>query len=289
MRPRTSQSYADTVRLYIVPAIGSVPLAKLEPSHVSRMLAGLPNRLSPTTRRYAYVVLRIALGRALKQQLVHRNVATLIDPPVKRRMERRPLSAEEVRTFLASLVEDPRRALFTVALATGCRQGEVLALRWQDIDLDTGTITVRHTLERRTLTLADPKTEQARRTLVLPAFAVTALRDHRLSQLEQRLKAGRRWKELDMVFCTGHGTPFHSRNVTRWWQDALERAGLPRQRFHDARHASATLGLEGGETLYEVSRRLGHANISTTADVYGHVTPAMQRQAAERMERILAG
>ena len=290
-RARTHESYQDTATRYIVPAIGRHPLAKLEPSHVAVMLADLTarGRLSPTSVRYCYVVLRIALGRAYKQGLVARNVATLVDPPAKARQERHPLTAEQTRAFLASVSGDPREALYVTALSTGMRQGELLALRWQDVELDVGTVTVRHTLQQGTHTLAPTKTERSRRTLRLPASAVTALRRHKVAQAEQRLGAGRRWQDGDFVFATSHGTPLDARNVTRYFQAALESAGLPHQRFHDLRHGYATLMLEAGEELAVVSRSLGHANLSTTADVYSHVTPAMRERSAARMERILAG
>ena len=120
-------------------------------------------------------------------------------------------------------------------------------------------------------------------------LATANLRRHRIAQAEVRLAAGRRWTDLDFVFTTANGTPLGSHNVTRYFQAALKRAGLPHQRFHDLRHASATLGLESGESLYEVSQRLGHANIATTGDIYSHVTPAMQERSAARMDHILTG
>jgi len=119
------------------------------------------------------------------------------------------------------------------------------------------------------------------------ARSVFGLREHRVRQLEERLAAGSRWHDGDFVFPTSIGTPLDSRNVTHALQNALRRAGLPRQRFHDLRHAYATLMLEDGEELAVISRSLGHANISTTADVYAHLTPAMLERSAARMDAIL--
>jgi integrase len=155
--------------------------------------------------------------------------------------------------------------------------------------MEAGTLTVRHTLTRRTHELGEPKTERGRRTLRLPSTALVAIRAHRVAQAEARLAAGRRWQDRGLVFTTGHGTALDSRNVTRMLQAALAKAGLPRQRFHDLRHAYATLMLEAGEDLAVVSRSLGHAGLAITADVYGHWTPAMKERSAERMEGILAG
>ncbi len=301
VRPRTADSYRGIVTRYLKPAIGRVPLAKLQPEHILAMLRDLEQRekqpLSPTTVRYVYVVLRIALGRALRRGHVQRNVATLIDPPTRDRRERQPLTAEQARSFLASLAGDPDNgvpadrleALYRLAIASGLRQGELLGLRWQDVDRKGSTLSVRHTLQQGTNTLAEPKTERSRRTIALDEDTVESLRQHRLRQLEDRLAAGSQWQELDHVFATSVGTPIDHRNLVRSFHAALERAGQPRQHFHDLRHASATLGIEAGESLYEVSRRPGHANISTTADVYGHLTPSTTRRSADRMRGILAG
>jgi hypothetical protein len=148
---------------------------------------------------------RIALARAVKSGRVIRNVASLVEPPARRTAERRPLTAEEARAFLAVVVEDRLGALYGLAISTGMRQ--LLALRWQDVDLDGGRVTIRHTLRLGTRELAEPKTQRARRTLRLGADTVLALREHRRRQLEERLAAGRQWVDGDFVFSTGIGTP----------------------------------------------------------------------------------
>jgi integrase len=186
------------------------------------------------------------------------------------------------------VVDDRLAALYVLAIATGMRQGELLGLRWQDVDLDAGRLTIRHTLRLGTRELAEPKTERARRTLRLGADSLLALREHRRRQLGERLAAGRRWVDGDFVFTTSIGTPLDSRNVTKAFQRILAAAGLPHQRFHDLRHACATLLLEDGEELGVVSRILGHSHIATTADVYAHLTPAMLERSAARMDAILA-
>jgi integrase len=281
-RPRTHESYASIVRLYLIPELGRLPLAKLQPEHVQAMLARLRGRrgeLSASTTRYVYTVLRIALGRALKTGKVHRNVCSLLDPPARRRREIRPLSRAELRALLAGLRGDRLEALYVTALGTGLRQGELLALRWQDVDLARGELTVRHTLQRGTLELAEPKTERARRTIRLPSAVRDALSRHRELQAIVPLSG--------LVFTSRKGTPLHSRNVTQDLQRHLERLGLPRQRFHDLRHAFATVLIEDGEELGVVSRILGHSQYATTADVYAHLTPAMLDRAAARMDGLL--
>ena len=243
---RARHNYAVIVRAYLSPAIGQVPLAKLGPEHVRRMLADLTARgdLSPTTVRYCYSILRIALGRALKEGKVLRNVATLVDPPAAARHELEPLSAEQVGTFLAATAADRLGPLYTVAVGTGLRQGELLGLRWEDVDLDGATLAVVHTLSRGSRTLAEPKTDRARRTLRLGSEVLAALREQRRRQLEERLAAGPRWREQGYVFTTPRGAPLDGAFVLRTFQRALGAAGLPKQRFHDVRHATATLLLE---------------------------------------------
>lgn len=288
VRQRTAESYADVTRRYIKPAIGRIPLAKLEPEHVSNMLRELESRqppLSRTTIRYAYVVLRIALGRALKLGKVHRNVATLIDPPAKVRHEVQPMSAAEVRVLLESVRGDRLEVLYRLAMATGMRQGELLALRWQDVDLDHGWLEVRHTLVRGTRELAPPKTEQARRRIALDEDTLAMLRAHRIAQASSRVPE----HDRDFVFTTRDGQPLHARNVLRMYHEALARAGLPRRPFHQLRHGFATLLLESGEELANISKVLGHSTFTTTVDFYGHLTPEVSRRAADRMRKILSG
>jgi integrase len=288
-RPRTVESYRDTVDRYIRPAIGNLPLAKLQPEDIQRMLhrPGPRGPLSGTTAHYVYAVLRIALGRALKSGRVVRNVAMLVDAPRKSTPEMHPLTAKQARTFLNAVQGDRYGPLYTLAIATGMRQGELFGLRWSDVDLDRGVLTVRHTLQRGTRELAEPKTERARRMLRLGVSAVGVVREQRRRQLEERLAAGRKWADRDLVFTTGTGTALDSQNVTKALQASLRRAGLPHQRFHDLRHAYATLMIEDGEELAVVSRSLGHADLSTTADVYAHLTNRMQERAAARMDSIL--
>ena len=285
-RPATITSYEGVVNLYLVPELGRIPLAKLTPEQVQAMLARLSARpnLSATTVRYIYAILRIALGRALKAGRVNRNVCTLIDPPRKATHERHPLSAHEVRRFLASVQGDRLEALYIAAIGTGLRQSELLGLRWVDVNLDTGALRVEHALQRGTYDLAPPKTSRARRLLQLPPFVADALREHRRRQMAER---GAEWSLSGFVFTTAVGTPLDHRNATRYFQSAIERAGLPHQRFHDLRHACATLLIEQGVDLATVSRMLGHADLRTTADTYAHLTDRMLQHAASRMDEVL--
>lgn len=307
VRPSTLKSYEAMVTLYLVPRLGHVKLAKLQPDHVSTMLReiaantyrparkGVPGStartrpLSPTTVRYCYAVLRIALGRAVKLGRVHRNVATLIDPPANVRRELQPLDGAQVRRLIAAIEHHPMAALFVTAIGTGMRQGELLGLRWQDVDLDRAELRVTHTLQRVTRELAEPKTARSRRAVPLPRSVVQALTTHRQQQRVARLAAGRRWHDQGYVFTASNGSPLDPGKVLQAFQRALVAEGLPRQPFHHLRHAYATLQLEAGEELANVSKILGHADLSTTADLYAHLTPTIARRAADRMDAILAG
>lgn len=200
--------------------------------------------LSPRRVAYIRAVLRRALGQALKWNLVSRNVATLVDPPRQVRHEISPLSPDECQRLLVEVRGDRLEALFVVALATGARQGELIGLRWSDLDLDAGTLTVRRARAMQadgSLGFSEPKSEKSRRTISLPAIALVALRAHRLRQLEERLGLGPNWRDTELVFTTTIGTPLDGAAITHRFQAHLAAAGIPRRRFHDLRHSAATL------------------------------------------------
>jgi integrase len=245
--------------------------------------------LSPRTVQYHHAILRRALGQAHRWGLVSRNVAKLVDPPRVRRPEIRPLTPEQARTLLEAARGDRLEALYTVALAVGLRQGEALGLRWDDIDLDRGWLTVRNALQRLGpgWQLVEPKTARCRRTIALPSVVAAALQSHRTRQLQERLWAGARWQENDFVFASRIGTPLDGTNVTRRFQQLLRRSGLPRQRFHDLRHACASLLLAQGVHPRVVMETLGHSQVGLTMNTYSHVIPALQREAATQMDAVL--
>ncbi len=294
LRPRTYARYQQLVRLHLGPGLGAIPLARLGPPQVQAFLqAKRAEGLSPRTVQFLHAVLRRALGQAERWGLVARNVARLVSPPRVERPEVQPLTVAEARRLLEAARGDRLEALYTVALALGLRQGEALGLRWQDIDLHQGTLTVRYQLQRHAgaFSLVEPKTARSRRTLTLPAVALEALRQHRARQAEARLRAGPLWQPPawapDLVFTTGVGTPLDARNVVRHYHRLLQRAGLPRLRFHDLRHTAASLLLAQGVSLRVVMETLGHSQISLTANLYTHVVPALQREAAARMDAAL--
>ena len=291
VRPRTYTSYEQMVRVHLKPILGHIPVTKLAPQDVQRFInVKLESGLSARTVEYGRAVLRRALNQALRWGMVPRNVATLVDPPRSKRPEIEPLTVEEAQAFLTAVKGDRLEALYTVALAVGLRQGEALGLRWQDVDLDAGTLAVRKQLQRLdgTLQLVDLKTDRSRRTIALPTVSVDVLRRHRILQLEERLAAGGRWVESGLVFTTTIGTPIDARNLVKWFHEHRERASIRHIRFHDLRHTCATLLLVQGIHPRVVMDILGHSQISLTMDTYSHVIPSLQEEAAEKMNAILS-
>jgi len=293
IRERTHYRYEQYVRLHIVPTIGTVRLAKLAPQHLRRLYeAKLAEKLSPTTVLHLHRVIHAALNQAARWDLVTRNVADLVDPP---RMVRRPmttLSAEQARTLFATASADRLHALYVLAVTTGMRQGELLALHWRDLDLKAGTAHVRGSLQQMRdgeLKIVEPKTLRSRRQVTLTATALHALRRHRTRQAKERLRVGAAWLDDDLVFPNPVGGPMAANHLLRQnFYPLLAKAELPKIRFHDLRHTAATLLLEGNINTKVVSEMLGHTSVGITMDLYQHVTPTMQQVAADAMDGLLA-
>ena len=305
VRPMTYVSYDGHVRGHLVPVIGAVPLAKLTPQDVRRVQAkGLAAGLSPRTVAHIQATLRAALQQALKDDLVARNVAALVSAPRTERHHTAVLDPDQARTLLGAAQGDRLGALYVVTMGVGLRQGEALALRWSDLDFDAGTVTVSRTLQRvpkalrpddddadgtHHYVLVEPKTDTSRRTVPLPKFTVPALKAHRARQAEERLAAGPAWDDRwGLVFATTIGTPLDGGTVTKAFQALLATAGLPPMRFHDLRHSAATLMLAQGVAPRVLMETLGHSQIGITMNLYAHVLPAAQRDAADRMDGLFA-
>jgi integrase len=291
VRPRTLAGYRLIADKHLIPAIGRVPVAKLTPAQVQAMLnARLAAGAKAQTVRNLHAVLRRALTQAVRWGVVSRNVASLVDLPRVDRTEVRGLSPLNARAVMAAVAGDRIERLVLLTLSTGLRQGEALGLRWDDVDLEACSIRVRHSLQRmpgRGVELVEPKTNRSRRTVALPASTIIALREHRKAQLAERLWAGSRWQEGGYVFTTSIGTPMIGSDVTRHFQALLRAAGLPAMRFHDLRHGAASLLLAQGVHPRVVMEMLGHSTITLTMNVYSHVIPDLQREAATKMEAAL--
>jgi integrase len=291
VRPKTFVSYEYVCRVHLTPALGRHRLIQLSPAQVQQFMnARVASGLSPRTVAYCRAVLRRALGQAVKWGLAARNVAALVDPPRSDRQEIQPLTPTQAKDFLEAAKGHRLEALFTAALALGIREGEALGLMWEDVDFDRGTISVRRQLQRvnKKLLFVEPKTAKSRRTIVMPTIVVEALRAHRLRQLEERLAVGEAWEEHGLVFTSHWGTPLYPENMGRSLRPLLAQAGCPPQRFHDLRHACASLLFAQGLSAKAVMETLGHSQIATTADLYGHMYMELRQEVADRMDAILA-
>lgn len=291
LRPRVFESYEMIVRRHLIPALGSLRLVQLSPRDVQGFLATKQKAgLSARTIQYQHAVLRRALRDAERLGLVQRNVARLVSPPRVETKEVVPPTAAEVRTFFIAIAGHRDEALFTLAVATGLRQSELLGLTWADIDFDGHKVTVRRTLQRyeRAYHLDEPKTQRSRRTLHVPPPVETALLGHRVRQMEEQLRLGSTWaNSWDLVFTDSFGSPRSGIQLTRSYQALLEAARLPRQRFHDLRHAAATFMLTEGVSLRTAMEVLGHSQIHVTANTYSHVMPELKEDAAKRVSALL--
>lgn len=288
--PATYDSYRRMTERHVMPALGKVALSKLTPQRIQQFQADLLARgLSPRTVAYCRAILRRALGQAVKWNELARNPVPLVDAPKQQRHDPAFLTKVEAARLMAGIAGDRLEPLILLTLVTGLRRGEVLSIRWQDLDLDDGIVKVEGQYQRwdgawRWLPL---KTQQSRRTLSIPPFVVASLRAHRVRQAEERLASGE-WTDYGLVFCTEAGTPIDGPNLTRQFQRRLTRAGVRHIPFHGLRHSVATLLLARGLTLGQIQKILGHATIKLTADLYAHHVREIADQAAAEMESLFS-
>ncbi len=292
VRPRTYERYEEIIRLHLVPGIGHHQLQKLSPQHLQLFYKKkLEEGLSTATVISFHNMLHKALETAVRWNIMTRNTCDLVSPPRRKRFEIQPLSMPQIHQLLVAACGHRLEALFILALATAMRRGELLALKWQDIDTEKGTLQVRRILTKipgklpgKGFEEGEPKTDKGRRSIVLPTFVGEALKQHRVRQLEAKLKAGAAWQDHDYVFCTSIGTHLNpTRDVLDVLKSLLEKAGLPNIRFHDLRHSSATMlfGMKVHPKI--VQELLGHSQISITMDIYSHVLPTMQEETMSKI------
>jgi len=291
VRLRTWERYESLIRLHLLPALGRARLARLEPAQLHRLYQDqLAAGQSPASVHQLHAVIHRGLGQGLRWGQVTRNVAALVDPPRIRRREMQVLNVDEVRRLLEAAAGTRWEALLTVAVTTGMRQGELLALRWRELDLTDGGLSVNRTVQRSRqegFLVAEPKTARSRRRIALSAGAVDALRRHRVRQTQERLEA-RSWADdLDLVFPNGKGRFQEVPSLTAQYRTLLAAAGVPRLRFHDLRHTAATLMLGKGVHPKVASEMLGHSTVGMTLDLYSHVSETMQRDAAATLDQLL--
>ena len=295
---RTLDSYADTVRLHLVPGLGRKVLRKLTVEDIDRLLKYKREQgYSPNTVRIVRAVLRRSLRQAEREGLVSRNVAALSSPPRVRGNEGRALTVTQARTFLGAVRGTRHEGLFVVMLAFGLRRGEALGLHWASLDAAGATLKVTHGVKRvqvrdgsgpRTrLVLGELKTARSRRTLFLTPQLVDALRRHRALQAQERIALGEAWQDHGLIFPSEVGTPLDPDNISHLFSRICRRAGLGHWHLHELRHSGASLMLAQGTDLYVVSEVLGHSSVAITKDVYGHLAEGQKRTAAALMSAAL--
>lgn len=292
VRPATWKYRDGHVRLYIVPALGSRTLAELQPRDVEKMTADMVERgLSPTTAAGCRTTLRKALGDAVRDGLVPRNVAALARPPRQQGRVVEYLTRDELRKLLAASENQLAGPLVILASTTGMRQGELLGLAWSAIDIEARTLTVRQAMARswEGYELAEPKTARSRRTIHLPDPALEALEVRRATQDAEREVAGADWQDTDgLVFTDRLGRPMQAHDANKAFHAIREKAGLRAVPFHALRHSWATLAVASGVPLKVIADNLGHASITVTAAFYSGIVPELNRDAADAVGKALS-
>jgi integrase len=293
-RLHTSSHERYTEQLaHIIRALGTVRLSKLTATQIEREYARLQDDgLSATTVAQLHTILKSALKDAVRKHIVPTNVCELVTPPRASHQEIHPLDETQANAFLLAARGERHEALFILALRTGMRQGELLALKWADVNMERGTLLVRASLRAKTgggYTFNPPKTKAGKRTIALKPAVIEALKAHKARQAEERLFLGAAWQDNGLVFPSTIGTPQDAHHLgTLLMRRILKKAGLPPTRFHDLRHTCATLLLSHGTDAKTVADLLGHANITVTLGTYGHVLPNMREHAADIMDAILS-
>jgi integrase len=299
VRPGTWTSYRSNVERHIVPALGSRELRQLGPPQLNVMYAGLldggrcdgSGGLSPRSVRYIHTIMRRALRDAVRWGKLPRNPADLSDPPMSRPPEMQTWTRDELRSFLSTVRGDRLYAAWVLLATTGVRRGELLGLRWSDIDFVSGQAAVRQTLSSvgGKVAFSTPKTAKSRRNIPLDAGTLDALRHHRDAQDKERVIWAEIYTDLDLVFCREDGSMLRPDTITRRFHELSNRAELPQIRLHDVRHSYASLGLAAGTHPKIMAERLGHATVGITLDTYSHVAPALARRAADDLAALILG
>ena len=291
---KTAERYRQLAEGQICPHLGALPLQKLRPAHIQDWHATLLKSggkggrpLGARTVGHAHRVLHRALARAAQAELIARNVASIVKPPAVEHEEITALAAGQISDVLDRIKDHALFPIIALALGTGMRRGELLALRWSCVDLDGAALRVEQSLEetRDGLRFKSPKTKHGRRTISLPASAVTALRTHRVQQLEQRLVLGLGRPDGDaLVFSKLDGSPMSPDNLSRDWRRLTKAHKLPRVMFHALRHSHASALIAAGLDVLAVARRLGHGSPVITLTTYAHLFQKSDTAAASAIE-----
>jgi integrase len=291
---QTWRVYEIYIRVHLIPAFGSVKLTQLSPQQLQKFYTDkLASGKSSTYVRHIHACIHRALEDALRFGFIERNVADLVKAPPMRKRPMAVYTPEQVKILLQTAKGERLEALYVLALSTGMRLGEMLGLKWRDVDVENGVVQVQTTLKLAAgggRVVGKPKTAGSQRKVMLTPTAITALKNHRVRQLEERLQTGTAWHDSGLVFVNTIGNALDPTNVYKYqYRPMIKRAGLPMIRLHDLRHTAATLLLLSGIHPKVVSELLGHSSINITLNLYSHVLPDMQASATGAMERLIGG
>ena len=296
---KTFLQYKNVAHLHILPELGEQLIVDIDAFVVEELLAKKRRELSkdPASSRGSrtleliHIVLRQAFAYAVKHRLVRENPVEKVDKPrYRRHRDMSILNVQQVQCLLEVARKHHSEALYTLAIATGMRQGEILGLKWSDIDWGSGSIFVQRQVQYQVgqgMVFTDVKTSSSRRRISIGPITQDKLREHEQFQQLQRASAGKRWKEYELVFPSSIGTPKSPRNLLREFKVLLEEAGLPSIRFHDLRHTAASFMLLQGNSPKVAMERLGHSTVQTTLDIYSHLLPTLQKKMAESLDKLL--
>jgi len=290
LAPRTREVYEMMIRQHLIKHLGNLPLTALRPEHLQKYYADrLLSGLSAQTVRHHHTLIHKALQTALEWGLVSRNVADSVKPPKVQTKNMQIWNVDEISQFLQAAQDTPYHALFHLALFSGMRRSELLALRWQDVDLILAEISVNrslHQLKDNSYIFRSPKTAKGRRTIALTPSSLLTLQDHYVKCKDLSSKLDIPFSDDTLVFChIENGNPIRPNTITRAWALTAIKAKLKPIRLHDARHSHASLMLKQGIHPKIVQERLGHSSIAITLDTYSHVTPGLQQAAAKTFDQ----
>jgi len=292
IKPKTLMQYRQIVESHINPTLGKIKINELQPAEIQafynyKVEAGIGTR----TVRLIHSVLHCALNHALRLGIIYRNPSDAVYKPKAQKTEMQILDENQLRLFLVAARGKRLVALYKVAITTGLRKGEILALKWSDLDWSTGQLNIQRQVQRvpgSGLMFTEPKTEAGRRMILLGSDTVFGLKEHYKKQMKEREFMGDKWQDFNLIFPSSIGTPLSHSNLHKKFKLLLEEAHLPNIRFHDLRHTAASLMLKQGISVKVVQERLGHSDAAMTLNVYSHVIPGMQEEAAKKMDEITA-
>ena len=296
---KTRDSYTHELGNYIIPSLGNIRLSELRPHHIHRYIAKALTHgrrlraggLSHRTVQYHYRILSKSLDDAIKMGLIMFNPCKGVSPPRPSRTNIPALGPDELNKLISAIKESSFYLYYYTLLLTGLRRSELLALKWNEVDLELATIYVSHSLHRLndgSIVIKEPKSAHSRRPVDLPVSLAKLLRKYKANQEMERLMLVGKLGGDDFVFSHPDGAPLNPNTVTHAFAKIIKRAGMPSIRLHDLRHIHATILLKAGVHPKVVQERLGHSSITTTLDIYSHTVPGLQKAAAERLDALLS-